>query len=202
MTEQEFVQWCTDDTWAEWVDGEVVVMNAVSLSHNDMYHFVLHLMLGFVNKLQLGRVLSEPFQIRLPRQRTRRAPDIAFVSTTHLDQLEENQFNGGPDLIVEIVSPESQERDRTQKFGEYEAAGVKEYWLVDPGQRRFDAYSLGSDGNYQLLPVVDGSVRSVVLPGLFLGPTWVYQLKLPDVDVLLRQMIRSHRQHKASRRRR
>ena len=200
MSEDEFVQWLTDDIWAEGVDGEVVMMNAVSLSHNDMYLFVLELVIGFVKKFELGKVLSEPFQVRLPRQRRRRSPDIAFVSNEQLGQLRENQFNGGPDLVIEIVSRESQERDRQEKFAEYEAAGVKEYWLVDPTLRSFEAYSLNEKRKYILLPVIGGAVHSKVLAGVYFRPEWVYQLKLPDVPTLLRQFSRNRKKLASSRR--
>ncbi len=95
---------------------------------------------------------------------------------------------GAPDLVVEIVSPESQSRDRRVKFLEYEAAGVREYWLLDRPQRSFEAYAPGPDGKYALLPAADGRVYSTVLVGLFFHLDWVWQLRYPKVAPLLRAM--------------
>jgi len=71
-------------------------------------------------------VLSEPFQIRFPKLRRRRSPDIIFIAKQHLSNLRETYLEGPPDLIVEIVSWESQSRDRRDKYLEYQAAGVRE----------------------------------------------------------------------------
>src|SRR5437762_1510540 len=106
MTEQEFVNWCTD-FWAEWVDGEVILMSPVNLNHADVFSFLSVLIGAFVSKHELGSLLAELFQIRLARQRRRRSPDLFFVSNEHKDCLRYSHLEGAPDLIIEIVSPDS-----------------------------------------------------------------------------------------------
>jgi Uma2 family endonuclease len=54
-------------------------------------------------------------------------------------------------LIVEIISPESSGRDRGEKFYEYEMAGVREYWLIDPQREQVEFYELNAEGRYTLL---------------------------------------------------
>ena len=49
---------------------------------------------------------------------------------------------GKPDLAVEIVSPSSKKTDKTDKFKQYAAGGVKFYWIVDPAEKSFEAYTL------------------------------------------------------------
>jgi Uma2 family endonuclease len=188
LTEAEFIEWCDGDTWAEWVDGKVNLLNAVTSGHNDMFVFLVKLIGGFVEAHELGEVMAEPFQIRLPLQSRRRSPDLFYASTGKVHLKEEMQFNGAPDLIIEIVSPGSQTEDRESKFREYESAGVREYWLIDPPMRGFDAYSLGSDFKYARLPVQDGTTFSAVLHGLYFRSEWVWQLKLPKVPPLLQDM--------------
>src|SRR5690242_4307408 len=106
MTEQEFVDWCSSDTWAEWVDGEVIVMSPVSISHARIKEFLARLIGTFVEEHQLGEVFTEPVQARFARLRRRRSPDILFVSTARLGQLAPLHVEGAPDLIVEVISPE------------------------------------------------------------------------------------------------
>jgi Uma2 family endonuclease len=199
MSETEFVDWCTEDTWAEWIDGEVVVMNAVALDHAELFSFIHHLLRGFADAHDLGKILSEPFQIRLPKQRRRRSPDIFFVSNSRLHLLERNQCKGAPDLVVEIVSPDSQSRDRREKYLEYQSAGVLEYWLVDPASRTFEAYFRGSNGKYKPLPMIDGEVNSQVLKGFFFRQKWVWLLRHPRVDPLLNEMSRNRKKLASSR---
>ena len=96
-----------------------------------------------------GRVLSAPFLMRLPASLRRgREPDDLFVAREHLDRLRPTYLDGAADLVIEVTSPESLERDRHDKFREYEAAGIPEYWLIDPDRRVAEMYQLGPDGRY------------------------------------------------------
>src|SRR5438045_9509888 len=75
MTEQEFVDW-VGDGWAEWVNGEVIIMSPVSFRHAEIFSFLVLLIGSFVDDRDLGKVLTEPFQIRFSRQKSRRSPDL------------------------------------------------------------------------------------------------------------------------------
>ena len=55
-------------------------------------------------------------------------------------------MTGAPDLVVEIVSPESGVADRRQKFGVYERYGVREYWIVDQDEALVEVYLLEEAG--------------------------------------------------------
>ncbi len=189
MTEDEFVAWSfATDVRAEWVDGEVILMNAVSTDHGLMFDFLCRLLGGFAEEHDLGSVLPDPVVVRLPRQRRRRSPDLFYYAEAKRGQVRDQHFEGPPDLTIEIVSPESRHRDTVVKFAEYQAAGVPEYWLADRPMRTFEAYTLGADGKYARLPEVDGAVHSAVLSGLFFRPEWVWQLRFPKVAPLLREM--------------
>ena len=194
MSEAEFIKWSGEEgVRAEWVDGEVVFMNAVSRDHADFAGFVHQMLRQFVDDLDLGKVWYEPYQVRFAKQRRRRLPDIFFACNERLHLSEKSQFNGGPDLIVEIISPDSKIRDRREKFAEYQTAGVREYWLVDPMSRKFEAFTLTSAGRFELIPPSDGATHSIVLPGLFFRTEWVWALKLPKVSALVSQMIRNRK---------
>lgn len=195
MTEAEFVDWCNagERHRGEWVDGRVEPMHAVDFNHAATFQFLYPLATMFVDKHRLGQVLSEPYQIRLPRQRRRRSPDFFFVAADREHLLQRRQCKGPPDLIVEIVSPESQSRDRRTKFLEYEAGGVREYWLADRPSWSFEGYALGANRRFEPLPVEDGRVYSTVLSGLFFRPDWVWQLRYPAIDAVLKQATRERR---------
>jgi Uma2 family endonuclease len=124
--------------------------------------------------------MSGPAQIRLPR--SGREPDLFFVARHNLGQWREKHFEGAPDLIVEVISDESVTRDRIEKFEEYEEAGVKEYWIIDPRphRRRADFYVTGKDGQYMPAPLDNqGIYRSRELPGFWLQADWLWQDPLP-----------------------
>jgi Uma2 family endonuclease len=93
-------------------------------------------------------------------------------------------LDGLADLVVEVVSvPESVERDRKVKFGEYQAGGVPEHWILDSESQQADFYQLDEQGAYQAAaPDVRGNYRSRALPGLWLDLAWLWQDPLPDAE--------------------
>lgn len=191
MTFEEFLDWLDEDTWAEWVDGEVIVFSPASLRHQDLRDFLLVIMRVIAEATGTGVVLSAPFLMRLPTRPSGREPDLLFVRKEHLDRLRENYLDGPADLVVEVVSPDSIGRDRGEKFVEYEAAGVAEYWLVDPDRGQVEAYHLGTDGRYHpIRPDRRGWLHSVELAGFRLNPAWVAQTPLPPAAATARRLVR------------
>ncbi|MBC7324398.1 MAG: Uma2 family endonuclease, partial [Moorella sp. (in: Bacteria)] len=126
---------------------------------------------------QQGQVFTAPFLVRLPEPvRWGREPDIIFIKQENLGRLQANYLDGAPDLVVEITSPESLARDRGEKFREYEAAGVPEYWLVDLDRRQAEFYHLEADGRYHLSTAgAAGVYYSRIIPGLGLKIEWLWQ---------------------------
>ena len=185
---EDFLAWVDEDTRAEWVDGKVVVMAPSNLEHQDLLDFINDLVKHHVRTRRLGRVYFAPVLMRLPTRPSGREPDLLFVSNEHADRLRETYVDGPADLVVEIVSPESDERDRGEKFVEYEGAGIPEYWLIDPLRQEAFFYQRGADGRYHLSPVdADGGYHSAVLSGFRLRVAWLWQRPLPRVSEILAQ---------------
>ena len=65
-------------------------------------------------------------------------PDICVICDQ--DKLNDEGCNGAPELVVEVTSPSTRSRDCLLKFMKYKAAGVKEYWLIDPERDILDVY--------------------------------------------------------------
>ncbi|MCS7219906.1 MAG: Uma2 family endonuclease [Anaerolineae bacterium] len=185
ITYEEFLAWADEDTWAEWVDGEVIMVSPASRLHQELAFFLGRVIGLYADLYALGKVLLPPFQMKLAR--SGREPDLIFIASQNLERLREAYLDGPADLVVEIVSPESIGRDRGEKFYEYEQAHIPEYWLVDPEVRRAEFYQLGVDGLFHLVPPdSEGIYRSASLPGFWIRVSWLWQNPLPMVeDVLL-----------------
>lgn len=189
MSYEKFLAWCNEDTWAEWVDGEVKICSPASYRHQNIRGFLESVLSIYIEEHKLGQVLGAPFQMLLSSVSRGREPDLLFVSQKRLILLKETYLDGPADLVIEIVSPESVGRDRGEKFVEYEAAGVNEYWLIDPQRQQVEFYRLGDDGLYQLVPVgSEGVYRSEALPGFWLRVGWLWQKPLPPVLEVLREI--------------
>jgi len=187
MTEEEFEAWCDEDVKAEYVDGEVIVHSPVSTRHSDIVWFIGYLLRTIARQRDLGRVLGPELQVRL-RPGLRRVPDLFFIAKERTDIIRPTLVEGAPDLVVEIVSPDSVERDWREKYLEYQAAGVGEYWVVDLEYQRLAVYRLDEQGRYQAVPAGEGVYRSQVLPGFWLRAEWLWQEPLPNELDVAREM--------------
>lgn len=184
VTFEEYLAQSSDTRICEWVDGQVITMPGASFEHQTLDKFLLTIMNLYVESKDLGIVLSSPFTMKLEAQRRGREPDILFVGKQRLHLFKKTYLDGAADLAVEIISPESVGRDRGEKFVEYEAAGIREYWLIDPERRQAEFYRINSEGFYQLISTPEGVFRSEVLPEFFLRVEWFWRESLPTIEVL------------------
>jgi Uma2 family endonuclease len=174
MTPEEFLGWVDEDDKAELIDGEVVVASPASGRHQDLELFLGTILKFFVRHSGIaGRVRISQFMMRLGNNLF--VPDVMYIASRRLADCRPNYMRGPADLVMEIVSPDSEERDRKRKFAAYEAAGVREYWLFAPEPRDITAFCLGPKRRYRkLAPAKDGAVHSVAVPGFFIRPEWVW----------------------------
>ena len=187
MSYEEFLDWADEDTLAEWVEREVIMTSPASEPHQNLVGFLSSVLRTFVEQHELGQLLVAPFQMKL--ETSGREPDLLFIGSDRLDRVHRTYLDGPADLAIEIVSPESAGRDRGEKYYEYEAAGIPEYWLLDPQTARAEFYQLGPEGQYRLVaPDTEGVYRSAVLPGFWLRVDWLWQQPLPRVLDVLREL--------------
>jgi len=175
-----------EDDYAEWVGGAVVFKGTESAAHQDLLGFLICLLGWFAEDHDAGQMSSNPFLMNLPH--SGRAPDLLFVAKQNLAWLKEHYLDGPADLVIEIVSPESVLRDRGAKYVEYEAGGVREYWIIDNLSQRADFFVLDAEGRYQrATPDAHGKYTSAVLPGFWISVGWLWQTPLPPVRQVLRE---------------
>ncbi len=191
VTFEEFLAWLDEDVRAEWVDGEIELMTTpASLEHQVVGGFLYRLVAGFVEAGDLGTVLAPPFLVKLPLRPSGREPDLIFVAREHEARFQQTYLDGAPDLVLEMVSTDSVARDRGEKFAEYEAAGIPEYWLIDPDRRQADFYVMTERGLYQEASLdADGRLHSHVLPGFWIKPSWLWMRPLPPVATCLKDIL-------------
>lgn len=92
----------------------------------------LSLILGnYVRKRRLGTVLFAPVAVYFSEMNVFE-PDLVFISKEREIIIQEQRIKGPPDLVVEILSPGTKNRDLGIKRRLYAKYGVPEYWIVDP----------------------------------------------------------------------
>jgi Uma2 family endonuclease len=91
-------------------------------------------------------------------------PDLVVILDAHRSIITRPKINGAPDLVVEIISPSSDQLDRKIKKDLYQEFGVPEYWVVDPLTQTLEQFVL-CEGKYQLQPTAP-EVRPSILDGV------------------------------------
>jgi len=72
-------------------------------------------------------------------------PDLVIICDR--TKIDDKGCNGAPDMVIEILSPSTAMRDKLLKFNEYQRAGVREYWIVDPDTKTVQVFIL-ENGQY------------------------------------------------------
>src|SRR5713101_660736 len=98
MTYEEFLEWADEDAWAEWVDGEVILLSPATFLHQALASFLVKLLGSFVDFRDLGVVLGPPFQMKTGPNLPGREPDTIFVAREHSDRFKEVYLDGPADL--------------------------------------------------------------------------------------------------------
>jgi len=146
-----------------------VVQSPVKRHHGLISGNIYSMIKTFVIKNGLGEVFFEKAMIRLTRNDYE--PDICYFDTAQVAEFnEETSLFPAPRLVVEVLSPKTEARDRGVKFQDYAYHGIPEYWIVDPRERTLEQYLLPQgDTTYQLHKKSDnGCVEVRALPGLSL----------------------------------
>jgi len=191
-TYEEYLALPDDGRIVEWANGEIIEHMPPSAPHQDDVTLLISLLRGYVRRLNLGRVMVAPFEVRLWPDGPSREPDILFVSRSHASAVGHKRFEGAPDLVVEIISPASVTLDRVDKYLEYERAGVGEYWIIDPRprQQQADFFVRGEGGRFVSAPVDDDGVyHSTVLPGFRLRLDWLIRPEETDAERAVAGML-------------
>lgn len=184
----EFCELIKDGQKADLVDGVIYVASPDNTDANDLNMWLCTLMRIYVQQKNLGNVYASRVAFRLD-DRNGPEPDIGFVRKEHRHRIERGRVDGPPDLAVEIVSPDSVDRDYGKKRDQYEKFGVEEYWIVDELEERVTLLHLAADGRYREIEPEEGFLCSRVLPGFALRPEWFWQTPRLGEWELLRGML-------------
>ena len=134
---------------------------------------------------RIGSVAGAPVVMQLDNAHSRREPDLQVILKSNPAQKTPSALIGPADICVEVVSPESVRRDYGDKFGEYQDAGVKEYWLIDPLRSTATFYRLNEDDIYMPQSLdASGNYQTPLLPKLNVHVPTLWEEELPDIYVV------------------
>lgn len=137
-----------DDERYELIEGELLMTPSPVPKHQRISRELEFEILRFVKKNDLGEVFYAPCDVYLDDENVVQ-PDILFISKERLNIIGEKNIQGAPDIVIEIISENTAYRDFVQKKKLYARFGVREYWIVIPGEELIEVYIL-KDNIYTL----------------------------------------------------
>jgi Uma2 family endonuclease len=187
VTEEMFDELVDEDTKAELIDGVMIIHSPASMEHDDMGGFTRGLMSFYSDAQGLGVVLGPDSLIHLAPGR-KCAPDVFFIRQACLPLPLPKEFEGVPDLVVEIVTPSHRRYDLRDKRLIYREAEVGEVWFIDAELRRI-IMDRRRAGSYVEEIFTEGQVFSEVLPGFWLNASWLWATPLPNRFTCLEEIL-------------
>lgn len=177
---EEFFRTIPDGVKADLIDGEIHLASPDSIEDDTIGFFLRALISAYTRRTLQGGTTHGSRVAFVMGPRRAPEPDLSYVSPERQHILTRTRGTAGPDIAVEIVSRDSEDRDYRIKKQLYEEAGVREYWIINPLDRRTTFYRL-RDGRYEEAPLLSGRIfRSEVLPGFWLNTAWLFQTPVPD----------------------
>ncbi len=147
-----------DSAQFQLIEGELVEMPSPTVRHQRVQRKLGTALVNFIEANQLGELFYAPMDVYLSPTNTYQ-PDILFISNERRNIISDKRIDGAPDLVVEILSPDTAYYDLKKKRRNYEAFGVGELWFVDPNDETIEIYA-SPDGKFQL--IVDAQAKGIV----------------------------------------
>ena len=185
-TYADYLTWM-DNVRRELIEGFIKLMPAPRDIHVEVCYNITGNLWSILKKNN-GRckVRPAPFDVRFPKNGETAndkiynvvQPDICVVCDPA--KLDERGCIGAPDLVVEVISPSTGKRDLNEKYFLYEAAGVREYWVVYPEDKAVTVFLLQDDGKFDdgtTYQLIDGKVQVPVhtLEGLMIDLEEIFE---------------------------
>lgn len=169
FTYQDYLTWPPNERW-ELINGKAYNMTPAPSRRHQEISGQLHTLFNTYLKGKNCRVYAAPFDVRLPQPQENNEqtstvvqPDIVVVCDK--TKLDHQGCQGSPDLVVEITSPSTFQKDLKEKFILYEKVGVQEYWIVYPEENTICVFHLTPEGKYSRPDVY--TERDSIVVGIF-----------------------------------
>ncbi len=158
----------------EILDGDLLMSPAPTTIHQSIVKKLTRILARILEDSGAGEVFVAPCDVILSDTDVVQ-PDVFFVSRERAPIVKERGVFGAPDLVVEVLSSATAERDRTVKAKLYARAGVKELWLIDPESKTIEVLQLGAAGFERKALAKSGeSAQSPTFPDLRVRLTDVF----------------------------
>ncbi len=150
----------------EIIDGELYLLPTPNLDHQSILGNLFGAIASFREEQKYGKIFLSPLDVVFSNINIIQ-PDLIFVSKENFGILTPENIRGTPDLVIEILSPKTEIRDRTIKFNAYSKFGVLEYWMVHEEKETVEVWRHNSNQLvFHALLEKTETLATPLLPGL------------------------------------
>jgi len=179
---EKFYNELTPNIKAEFINGKVIMHSPVKLRHSQASDNLFSLLKIFVLKNKLGAVHHEKLLIQLTRNDYE--PDICFFRKEKTKTFEpEQMLFPAPDFVVEVLSPSTENTDRTTKYEDYAAHGIEEYWIISPKNQTVEQYFLTNTSYILNIKSKTGIIKSRTITNFEIPVLSIFDEKI-NLDTL------------------
>jgi len=129
FTYDDYRQLPDDGKRYEIIDGELYMATSPTPNHQTIVNNFSFALTAYLRAHPIGKIFPAPLEVYFTKTNLAQ-PDIMFISNERLDIIKPTQIKGAPDLVIEVLSPGTEKRDRTDKLKMYARFGVREYWMA------------------------------------------------------------------------
>jgi Uma2 family endonuclease len=188
FTFDDFCVLVKDGEKADLINGVIYMASPDNTDANKLSVWFGGLLDLYVEEKEYGQLFYSLVALRLDDFNSPE-PDIFIILKDRLHLVKRGFIAGRADLAVEIVSPESEQRDYEKKRALYERAGIPEYWIINEIHQKVALLRLTSKGTYREVRPKKGEFHSQVLPGFWFRPEWLWQDPRPKKRQILEQIL-------------
>lgn len=177
FTYEDYVEFPDDGKRHEIIEGDHYMTPAPRMKHQRISGRLFAALNGVAAARRLGEVFAAPCDVVLSDENVVQ-PDLVFVSSARADIVTEDNIQGAPDLVVEILSDSSRKKDEVTKRKLYERFDVVEYWIVDPELERvrlFKAVQQRYGRATELSKEASDVLTTELLPGFHLSVSELFE---------------------------
>ena len=132
-----------EDSYVELIDGVLYVLASPTIDHQTIALEICISLKSHIKKNKCGCIVAiAPCDVHLIEEdnKTLVQPDLFIICDKN--KIVNGRIKGAPDLVLEVLSPSTKLKDCTIKLKKYHEAGVREYWIVDPDNKKVIVYLL------------------------------------------------------------
>ncbi len=152
-----------EGTLVELIDGIITMSPMRNVVHQQVLGEISIRIHQFLKSTRIGEILPGPLDTYLDEHSNAVQPDLQVILEANKQIIEPDGYiHGAPDMILEVIMPESRDHDLITKKELYERFGVKEYWVIDPKDKLAIGYQLENKA-YNEFFKQEGSIHSRLL---------------------------------------